>query len=101
MGLRLDLQTELETTLGSGNVYFQPPPNIQMVYPCIVYRLANINSDHADNQPYLISDQYSVTVIDRNPDSDIPAKIAKMRSSSFAQRFTKDGLNHTIFNIYF
>jgi hypothetical protein len=35
MGHRLQLQTLLEET--AEHVYFQPPPNIQMQYPCIIY----------------------------------------------------------------
>lgn len=101
MGLRIDLQTKLESLLGSDKVYFQPPPSVQMVYPCIVYRLSGLPSEHADNIPYHISNEYSITVIDANPDSEIPFKVSKLRSSSFVNRFPKDGLNHTIFTLHF
>ena len=101
MGLRIELQAELETLLGSGNVYFQQPPNIQMVYPCITYKLSEIDTDHADNLPYRTGNGYDITVIDRNPDSIIPYKVSQLRSASFLTRFVSDGLNHTIFKVYF
>lgn len=101
MALRTDLQTKLEALLGSTNVYFQPPPNIQMVYPCIVYKLSGIETEHADNAPYKIGSEYSVTVIDRNPDSAIPYEVAQLKSCSFSARFPSDGLNHTVFKLYF
>ena len=34
---RLELQSVLEQTLGSRNVYFQPPASVKMKYPAIVY----------------------------------------------------------------
>ena len=77
MALRTDLGNILKAILGSEAVYFQPPPTVQMVYPCIVYERTKINSTFADNNPYNFEKQYQVTVIDKNPDSLIPDKIAK------------------------
>ena len=39
MSKRVDLGNKLKEILGSNNVYFQPPDNLKMVYPCIRYRL--------------------------------------------------------------
>jgi hypothetical protein len=101
MGQRLDLQTLLETLLGSENVYFQPPPSFTMLYPCIVYNRSNIRSRSGDNQPYKLDNQYTITVIDANPDSDIPIKVAKLPQCAFDRHFTSDNLNHDVFNILF
>jgi hypothetical protein len=101
MGQRLDLQELLETLLGSENVYFQPPPNFSMSYPCIVYNRSNIRSRHGDNQPYKLDNQYTITVIDSNPDSEIPIKVAKLPQCIFDRHFTADNLNHDVFNIIF
>ena len=49
MRTRLDLQKLLEKTLGSRNVYFQPPPNVQMEYPAIVYKRRKIDNDFGDD----------------------------------------------------
>lgn len=101
MASRLTLQTKLEEILDSENVYFQPPPNFQMKYPCIVYRKINIRSAHADNEPYRFDNQYSITVIDANPDSEIPDKISRLPRCSFDRPFTSDNLNHYVFNILY
>lgn len=101
MAPRTDLQTKLISILGSNKVYYQPPPTIQMVYPCIVYKLTEIEIKHADNSPYKHCNKYMITVIDRDPDSLIPGEIAKLRSVSFSARFPSEGLNHTVFTIYF
>lgn len=101
MGQRRDLQLILEGILGSRNVYFQPPATIQMKYPCIVYNRSDYQSKYAGNNPYILEKAYSVMVIDRNPDSEVPDKIARLTLSSFDRGFVSDGLNHSIFTLYF
>lgn len=101
MGSRLQLQTLLEEIQGSRNVYFQPPATVQMKYPCIVYERDSIDSTFAGNKPYNHTKRYVVTVIDRNPDSDTPDKVAMLPLCSFSRHFTADNLNHDAFNLYF
>lgn len=98
---RLELQTLLETLLGDNAVYFQPPANIAMVYPCIVYNLDNAKTEFADNNPYRFTKRYQVTVIDRNPDTKIPDDVAKLPMCIFNRFYTADNLNHYVFNIFF
>jgi hypothetical protein len=101
MAPRLELQTLLETLLGSENVYFQPPPGFMMKYPCIVYNRSNIFTQHGDNRPYRLDKRYTLTVIDSNPDSEIPDLVAEIPRSIFDRHFTLDGLNHDVFHILF
>lgn len=101
MSSRLDLQAVFEKILGSRNVYFQPPSTIRMSYPAIVYERSRIDVDHADNQAYFQYSKYTVTVIDPDPDSEIPGRIAKLPMCSFDRHFTSDNLNHDVFNLYF
>lgn len=101
MAPRLDLQTLLEDLLGSRNVYFQPPPSIQIEYPCIVYNRENIQIEHADNEPYSTKTRYQIMVIDRDPDSSIPVKVAKLATCSYDRFYVVDNLNHDVFRIYF
>ena len=60
------LHEELVAILGDGtrHVYFQPPENVKMTYPCIVYERHNINNIHANNGVYLQGCRYRVIVID-------------------------------------
>lgn len=101
MEKRLKLQTLLELKLGSKNVYFQPPANIQMKYPCIVYSLTNIKEERANDNLYNHYKQWQVTYIDRNPDSLVPGMIHRLPMCSFERNFTSDNLNHTVFNMYY
>jgi hypothetical protein len=101
MAQRLQLQAILESALGGSQVYFQPPANIQMQYPCIVYKRDLAITQFASNNPYRYTKRYMVTVIDRNPDSSIPDKVAALPMCTFNRFFTADNLNHDVFNLYF
>lgn len=101
MGTRLDLQTMLENVLGSRNVYFQPPASISMKYPAIVYSRNRIDSRYANNAVYKQDVSYSLTVIDKNPDSEIVTKVSKLPKCRFDRHYKADNLNHDVFTIYF
>lgn len=101
MGQRLDLHEILCATLGSRNVYYQPPEGFKLSYPCIVYEREKIESNHANNKPYLHRNRYSVTVIDRDPESPIPNKIAAYPTSRFVDSFVSDNLHHDVFTVYY
>lgn len=101
MGNRLELQALLESVLGSRNVYFQPPESIKLNYPCIVYSRSRGLTDFADDLPYRRSVGYKVTIIDRDPDSLIPEKVATLPRSSFSTHFKADNLNHDVYNVYY
>lgn len=98
---RIQLQKMLVDILGSEQVYFQPPATVKMTYPCIVYNLADINSRYADNIPYLHRRRYSVTVIDRDPDSVIRDKLSDVECCAFERAFTSDNLYHYVFRLIF
>lgn len=98
---RLELQKVLEHTLGSKNVYFQPPENLQMKYDCIRYERSRILPKFAGNKPYILNHCYQVTAIYRNPDSDLPEKIAMLPMCEHERNYTADNLNHDVFHLYF
>jgi hypothetical protein len=100
MDRRLALQTNLETVLGSKNVYFQPPPNVNLSYPCIVYKRARGVTRFASNVVHQFTRRYQVELIDPDPDSAIIEKLACMQSCVHANHFANDGLNHDIFELY-
>jgi hypothetical protein len=101
MAPRLELQQKLVEILDSDNVYFQPPASVQMKYPCIVYSREYMLSEWADGQPYKRGNRYLVTVIDRNPDSLIPDKVAALPMCVYDRFYTADNLNHNVFKLFF
>lgn len=98
---RSDLQSLLAGLLSSGKVYFQPPPNVQLEFPCIVYRRADLRTEFADNSPYKRKKRYQITVIDPDPDSGIPDLVAALPLCSYERFFIVDRLNHDVYNIFF
>jgi len=102
MGSRLELQTELEELLGSKNVYYQPPESQKLIYDCIVYQKRDIRTNNADDIKYLFNNCYELTLIYRNPDSDLSENVLRhFQYSSFERHFTSDNLNHDVIIIYY
>jgi hypothetical protein len=105
MGRRLTLDAVLRGILneytGAEHLYYQPPESIQLAYPCIVYSRPNIEADHADDRPYILTERFEVTVIDGDPDSAIPEAIAKLPRCKHDRRFVYDNLYHDVFTIYY
>jgi hypothetical protein len=100
MNSRDELHEVLEVLLGSTNVYYSPPPNILMQYPCIVYQRSRISAKFADNQPYSQKTRYKLTVIDKNPDSVIPGRISLLPMCTHDTNFVTSNLVHDVFSIY-
>lgn len=101
MAPRSELQTLLVSILGTENVYFQPPPTITLTYPCIIYQRSSLNTEYADNGPYKRRKRYQITVVDRDPDSEIPDKVAMLPLCSYDRFYTADNLNHDVYNLFF
>lgn len=101
MGQRLALQALLETILGTNEVYFQPPTNVKMEFPCIIYKREAIKTLFSGNNPYRLTKRYEVTVVDRNPDSETPDRVAALPMCLLTRTFASENLNHYVFTLYF
>ena len=101
MATRVDLQNVLEKILGSRNVFYQPPESLKMNYPAIVYARKTIDNSYANNSVYKQNYAYEITVIDKNPDSEIVNKVSKLPTCRFDRHFKSDNLNHDVFTLYY
>lgn len=101
MGTRLEFQAVLEALDPSVHAYFQPPANVNMSYPAIVYNRDLEAVQFADNEPYSRTVRYQVIVIGSDPDSPILGKVAALPLSRFVRHFTTESLNHDIYDVYF
>ena len=81
MGTRLDLHALLIEVLGSRNVYFQPPTSLKMSYRII--------------------HKYDLVLIEKNPDSAIPDKLANLPRCKLDRCYTADNLYHYAFSIFY
>lgn len=99
MAQRSDLQSLLVGI--TPNVYFQPPPTLDMDYPCIVYQRDSILDQHADDRPYHSRKRYQVTVIAQDPDSTIVDAVKRLSLCTYDRFFTAHNLNHDVFKLYY
>lgn len=101
MGSRDDLQALLESILGSDKVYFQPPESVKLSYPCVVYSRELIATIFANDEPFMHHFRYEIKVIDPDPDSSIPMKLARLTACKFDRHYTSNNLNHDVFTLYY
>lgn len=105
MARREPLQTLLEeihtAANGNDNVYFQPPENFKMEYPCIRYSRDNAYRASADNHGYIYSPRYQLILISRDPDNPVVEKIARLPLANALRSYEANGLHHDIFQLYF
>lgn len=101
MKTREDLQYELEEAIGSTNVYFEPPEGFKLKYPCIIYKFDGVNSKFANGKRYLNDTRYTLTLIDKDPESPLFDKIFSMQHCRFDRLFKADNLSHFVFTLYY
>lgn len=106
MGQRIELHEKLCGIMAlfgipEEQVYFQPPENIKLSYPCLIYKRSIPNVRYADNMPYTRKQRYEGMIIDKDPDTEIPDKIMELPYCSFDKPYTADNLNHYPFQIHY
>lgn len=101
MGQRVDLQAILENAIDSKNVYFQPPENLKLKYPCVVYTVDAAVTTYADNLPYTFTKRYQLTLIESDPDSGLSDHLGRLPMCSFDRAYRASNLYHSVFTIYF
>ena len=98
---RVELNCLLQKTLGSNNVYFQPPESLKIKYPCIIYEIDNIAPIYADDTTYHVWRSYQITLITKDPDSCLVDKVSYLPRIHFNRFFTTNNLNHYVFTMYY
>ena len=101
MNKRKELHDFLKNLINCDHVYYQPPPNIKMQYPAIVYYRSDIDNQCADNSVYSQHYAYELTVIDSDPDSEIVSKISRIPTARYERHYNAGNLNHDVFKLYF
>lgn len=101
MASRLELQSKLEELLGSRNVYYQPPENLKISYPAIIYSKEDIDIKYANNKNYNNTNRYNIIVIDKLPDNNVINKILQLPLSSYDRHYNDDNLNHDSITLYY
>lgn len=105
MDPRLKLDALLRETMAGidslgDRFYYQPPDGAKLKYPCIVYKLYDVPTIHADNKPYHNDRVFQVTIMDRDPESVIRERMINLPKCRFERFFVSDNVNHYVFRIY-
>ena len=88
--------------ISRSNLYFQPPNDVHLSYPCIIYSLSKIDTDNADNQLYRAINRYDILVISNDPDNTIALSIMSTIGTCFhSRRYVSDNLYHDALTLYF
>ena len=102
MARRLQLHEELCTILGTRNVYFQPPESVKLKYDCIVYSINNREDLRADDRHYRNLVRYEVTLMYRDPDSELPEQLLNgFTYISHQLHFTNDNVHHDVYTLFY
>lgn len=102
MGSRLDLQQKFIDFMGKDMVKYQPSPSKNLTYPCLLYQYTGGRTEFSDNYPYTYRRRYTITLITRDADSDLPDRFAMTFPMCVHDRsFVTDNLYHHIFTLYY
>ncbi len=98
---RVELDRILRTTLGTTNVYFDPPESFKLKYPCIVYSLEGHNEVFADDSRYYNMKRYLINYITRDADDPMADTLDELKYCRLSRAYMADGLFHYAYEIYF
>ena len=101
MASRLGLQSKLEELLGSRNVYYQPPENLKMNYPAIVYSKTIPDIKRANDKIYLQKNCYEIIVISKRPDDPVINKLENLQMCEWERHYVSDNLHHDVLTLYY
>lgn len=99
---RYELQEILEkNVMKSDRVYYQPPENFELKYPCIIYSIDKSDNLNADDNKYIGRKKYTVILLDKDPDSKYLESLEKIEYSTFINAYITNKINHYVFELYF
>ena len=105
MDRQVEFQQILKGLMGTAtsvpDVFFQPPGNQTLTYPCIIYERSRGQTMHANNSMYSHLTSYTVKLITRNPKDPLIDKLIKLPKCSFDRPYKADNLNHYVYTIYY
>lgn len=102
MGKERRIQLHNELLEFADHVYFQPPSNLKLNYPCIIYNKTPSVKEYGNDHYYIKTQGYQLLVVDPDPDSLIADDLEDhFTYCAISQYFVSDNLNHTALNLYY
>lgn len=94
---RLKLHQMLKDFTDDGNVYYQPPSNVKLEYPCIIYSLRDLESNRADNADYVDHAIFDISYIHREVDDEALGALFSLPYTIFDRHYVSENLYHDTF----
>lgn len=96
----------LSSIPGPAKVYYQPPASVSLKYPCLLYDFDGYTAHYADNIPMFRWPEYTLTLVDKDPESIIHKRIMDLQNTNgcyirFDRFYTADNLNHWSYHLTF
>lgn len=98
---RKELDAILRSTLGTTNVYYDPPESFKLKFPCIVYNDSGRVVWKADNGTYIKFRRYMINYITKDADDSMVDTIEELPYCRMRTPYTVDGLFHYPYDIDF
>jgi len=99
---RLRLHEKLCNVIGSDHVYYEPPENLKLVYPCIVYFRETYDPLHANNGKYRVWPRYRITYISTTVDDSILDDLLyEFTYIRHTNHFVAEKLHHDVYELIF
>lgn len=95
-----DLLRLLRKAVAHNRVYFQPPENLRVDYPAVLFHLSRNVTTHASDRRYKDAQEYTVTLITKDPQPDVIDAILDIPYTTLDTTYVSDGMNHFVFTTY-
>ena len=101
--LRWELDDKLRELLPDNwHLYFQPPGERGLDYPCLIYSKSTGDTLFANNKDYMYHRRYELTFIYEDPDDETPRNVMRQLDYCRADRhFVTANLNHDTCVLYY
>lgn len=101
--LRWELDDKLRNLLPENwHLYFQPPGEEGLKYPCLLYTKSSGDTLFANNKDYMYHRQYELTFIYEDPDDETPRNVMRQLDYCRANRhFITNNLHHDTMVLYY
>ena len=99
MDSRSELQKVLEGVDDRLTVYYQPPSNITLQYPCIVYQLSRVRRVMGNNKVYHLRRSYTLLLITKGLNDDLIDKLLQLPYVRHDRSYRANNLQHESFTI--
>lgn len=99
---RLFLQSLLENAFPDVTIYYRPPGNILLNYPCIVYARKAFEPSFSNMSTYVVGNRYEVMLISRLPGYSNVRKMFDLHGQVIIgsnDSYENDDLVHDVFTI--